>query len=174
VTATAKRKSTAPRKAAKARANGAGNGAPPLPAASNDELRAPERFEHDPTKSSAPEPPPEQVAPEAAVPGEVKIEHPYGDKQVYVFTPQQVQEGDSTDPIVVPHITTLDADVEFFWELDNLDPMHQAFQYMKRAEIPREIQRRVVRLPQAELARFLNNWFLGVLMPQGVGPPGES
>jgi len=91
-----------------------------------------------------------------------------------VFQPKVVQEGDSTDPIVVPHITTLDADVEFFWELDTLDPMHQAFKYMAKAEIPREIQRRVVRLPQIEMARFLNDWFMGVPLPQGVGPPGES
>jgi hypothetical protein len=103
-----------------------------------------------------------------------KIEHPYGDSPVFIFQPKAVKPGDSAEPIVFPHITTLQADVEFFWELDDLDPMHQAFRYMKRANIPRDIQRRVVRLPEEEMARFLNEWFMGVLMPQGVGPPGES
>jgi hypothetical protein len=138
-----------------------------LPPAEDAELRAPERFEIDETREPDPEPAKEPVAAPA-------VERPYGDKLIYTFHPQAVQEGDSTDPIVVPHITTLNADVEFFWELDQLDPMHQAFKYMARAEIPRETQRRVVRLPQNELARFLNEWFMGVLLPQGVGPPGES
>jgi hypothetical protein len=160
VTTTAKRKSTTPRKAAPARANGQTNGV--LPPATDEELRAPEpqapeRFEPTTTPVTPP-----------------KIEHPYGDAPVFVFRPKAVKPGDSMEPIVFPHITTLQADVEFFWELDDLDPMHQAFRYMKRANIPRDIQRRVVRLPEEEMARFLNEWFMGVLMPQGVGPPGES
>jgi hypothetical protein len=166
MTQTAKRKSTAPRKAAKPKANGQAT-TPPVAPATAEELRAPERYEIDETTKPDTDPAPAPVA--APV-----IEHPYGDTAVYVFKPQAVQEGDSLDPIIVPHITTLNADVEFFWELDDLDPMHQAFKYMKKAEIPREIQRRVVRLPQNELARFLNEWFQGVLVPQGVGPPGES
>lgn len=174
MTMTAKRKSTAPRKAAKARSNGKAPEAAPLEPATDDELRAPERYEFDPTKQSVPEPPPEPTTPAVAEPVAAPVEHPYGDKQVFVFHPKFVQPGDSLEPIVVPHITTLNADVEFFWELDDLDPMHQAFRYMKRAEVPRDIQRRIVRLPQGELTRFLNDWFMGVLMPQGVGPPGES
>lgn len=166
MTQTAKRKTTAPRKVAKAKGNGEAPMSPVAPATA-EELRAPERHEFDETTKPDPAPPPE---PEAAP----AITHPYGDIEVYSFQPQLVQEGDSMEPIVVPHITTLNADVEFFWELDDLDPMHQAFKYMKKANIPREVQRRVVRLPQDELARFLNNWFMGVLVPQGVGPPGES
>lgn len=161
MTTTAKRKSTTPRKAATARANGQANGSP-LPPATDEELRAPEPR------------PPERFEPTTTPATPPKIEHPYGDNPIFVFRPKAVRPGDSMDPIVFPHITTLQADVEFFWELDDLDPMHQAFRYMKRANIPRDIQRRVVRLPDEEMARFLNEWFMGVLMPQGVGPPGES
>jgi hypothetical protein len=168
VTVSAKRKTTAPRKAAKPRTNGHATGVPIAPA-TEAELRAPERFEPTTTPALPGDAPPVPVA-QAPAP----IQHPYGDIDVYVFRPNTVQVGDSMDPIVAPHITTLNADVEFFWELDDLDPMHQAFRYMKRANIPRDIQRRVVRLPEGELARFLNGWFMGVLMPQGVGPPGES
>jgi hypothetical protein len=133
--------------------------------------RPPERYEYEPTTT------PEVAGEEhkfAETPVAQPIEHPYGDIAVYVFTPAKVRDGDNPGPIVFPHITTLDADVEFFWELDELDPMHQAFKYMKRAKVPREIQRRVVRLPDDEMARFLNGWFMGVLLPQGVSPPGES
>jgi hypothetical protein len=165
VTTTAKRRSTTPRKAARPRANGQANGQAVLPPATDAELRAPEirppeRFE--PT-----------TKPDAAAPPE-KIDHPYGPVPIFVFHPRVVKPGDSMDQIVFPHITTIQADVEFFWELDEMDPMHQAFRYMKRAGVPREIQRRVVRLPEDEMARFLNEWFMGVIMPQGVGPPGES
>jgi hypothetical protein len=163
VTTTAKRKSTTPRKAARARANGQANSQAVLPPASAAELRAPERFEPTTTPD----------APAAAPPPE-KIDHPYGPVPIFVFHPKVVRPGDSMDPIVFPHITTINADVEFFWELDEMDPMRQSFRYMKRANVPRDIQRRVVRLPDEEMARFLNEWFMGVIMPQGVGPPGES
>jgi hypothetical protein len=104
----------------------------------------------------------------------VTIEHPYGDKAVYVFAPREVKPGDSMAPIVLPHISTIDADVEFFWEIDELDPMHQSFRYMNRALVPKDIQRRVVRLPDDEMGRLFRAWFMGILTPQGVGPPGES
>ena len=136
-----------------------------VPSAPAEDAYAPEQHEYQPTTTPEVPKPEEPPAPPA---------HPYGNIAVYSFVPVNVRPGDSTDPIVFPHITTLDADVEFFWELDALDPMHQAFRYMKRANVPRDIQRRVVRLPDEEMARFLNGWFMGVLMPQGVGPPGES
>jgi hypothetical protein len=164
VTTTTKRKPTAPRKTVKAGVNGHTNGAP-VPPATDEELRAPERFIADPEESV-----PEEVAPPAPPP----VLHPYGDVPVFTFQPNIVKPGDSMDPIIVPHISTVNGDVEFFWEMDELDPMHQSFRYMKRANIPRDIQRRVVRLPEGEMARFLNGWFMGVLVPQGVGPPGES
>jgi hypothetical protein len=104
------------------------------------------------------------------------LEHPYGeDTKLYVFRPRAVKyPGDSMAPIVMPHITTLEADVEFFWELDELDPMHQSFRYMRRAGVPRDIQRRVVRLPDEEMGRLFRAWFMGIITPQGMGPPGES
>jgi hypothetical protein len=143
--------------------NGQANGQAVQPPASAAELRAPERFE----PTTKPDPP-------GATPAAEKIDHPYGPIPIFVFHPKVVKPGDSMDPIVFPHITTINADVEFFWELDEMDPMRQAFRYMKRANVPRDIQRRVVRLPDEEMARFLNEWFMGVVMPQGVGPPGES
>lgn len=162
MTTTTGRKQTPPRKAATARVNGQANGPPQAPAAVDD-LHAPERFE----PTTTPKPP-------APAPKPPAIEHPYGDISVFVFRPKVVKPGDSMDPIVFPHITTLNADVEFFWELDDMDPMHQSFRYMRRANIPREIQRRAVRLPEDELARLLTEWFMGITTPQGVGPPGES
>jgi hypothetical protein len=161
VTQTKARKSTAARRPAAKKAGAASNGHS-LPPATDEELRAPERFE--PTTPEAP-------TPEAAEP---EVHNPYGEKAIFVFKPQSVKHpDDSTAPIVLPHISTLDADVEFFWELDQLDPMHQAFRYMQKAGVPRDIQRRVVRLPDDEMGRCLRNWFMGIVTPQGVGPPGE-
>lgn len=178
-TTTTKRKATPPRRAAPARGNGNGNGVP-IPPASAAELRAPERFEPTTTPQvpKAPEAPPPATpapAPAPAIAGGAVVDHPYGDRTVYVFTPKQVKHvGDTLDPIVLPHISTLEADVEFFWEIDELDPMHQSFQYMRRAGVPRDIQRRVVRLPDEEMGRLFRGWFMGIMTPQGVGPPGES
>jgi hypothetical protein len=162
VTSAAKRKSTAPRKAAAKKGNGsAETNGHSLPPASETELRAPEEFVPTTTPvAAAPEPP--------------KVLHPYGDVPVYIFYPKDVRPGDSLEPIVFPHITTINADVEFFWEMDDLDPMHQSFRYMKKANVPKDIQRRVVRLPDAEMARFIQGWFMGIVTPQGVSPPGES
>lgn len=161
MTVAAKRKASAPRKAAKKGGDGATNGHP-LPPASESELSAPEDFV--PTTTPATLTPPERP----------KVEHPYGDVPVYVFYPKDVREGESVEPIVFPHIATINADVEFFWEMDQMDPMHQSFRYMEKAKVPRNIQRRVVRLPDTEMARFIQGWFMGVVTPQGVSPPGES
>lgn len=156
------RKASAPRKKAAAKKGGADSNGSALPPASESELRAPEDFvpTTTPVSMTPPEPP--------------KVNHPYGDVPVYIFYPKDVREGDSMEPIVFPHITTINADVEFFWEMDQLDPMHQSFRYMQKADVPKVIQRRVVRLPDAELGRFIQGWFMGVVTPQGVHPPGES
>jgi hypothetical protein len=168
------RKATPPRKAARPRANGQAptNGVPPA-APPGPEVPPPEEFVVTTVETT------EQVELPPGVPtlptvDLSAIEHPYGDKPVYVFSPREVKPGDSMDPIVLPHISTLEADVEFFWEIDELDPMHQSFAYMRRANIPRDIQRRVVRLPEDEMGRLLRAWFMGIVTPQGVGPPGES
>lgn len=161
MTVAAQRKASAPRKKAAAKKGSADEGSA-LPPASESELRAPE--EYVPTSTPVSDTPP-------APP---KIKHPYGDVPVYIFYPKDVRPGDSMEPIVFPHITTINADVEFFWEMDQLDPMHQSFRYMQRAEVPKDIQKRVVRLPDAELGRFIQGWFMGVVTPQGVSPPGES
>lgn len=158
--AASKRKASTPRKAA-AKKGGAEINGSALPPASESELRAPESFV--PT-----------TAPAAPIPERPKVEHPYGDVPVYIFYPKHVRDGDSMEPIVFPHITTIDADVEFFWEMDQLDPMHQTFRYMQRADVPKGIQHRVVRLPDSELGRFIQGWFSGIVTPQGVSPPGES
>jgi len=154
--AASKRKGAAPRQAA-AKKGGASQDA--LAPAGEAELSAPEEFVPTPPVAAIPKP---------------QVEHPYGDVPVYVFYPKNVRDGDSVDPIVFPHITTINADVEFFWEMDQLDPMHQSFRYMQKANVPKDIQRRVVRLPDTELARFIQGWFMGVVTPQGVSPPGES
>jgi len=158
----ATRKATPPRKAAARKA-------PAKRAAKAVPIEIPDLNGQRPPEPFPPTPESGQAAPKPAVP-----DHPYGNVPVYIFHPKVVRPGDSMDPIVFPAITTINADVEFFWELDEMDPMHQAFRYMKKANVPREVQRRVVRLPETEAARFLNGWFKGVLLPEGVEPPGES
>lgn len=157
-TAAEKRKGAPPRKAAKK-----GSAAESLSPASLDDLRVPEEFK----------PATDRVEPPVAVIPEPP-QHLYGDVPVYTFIPKKVKDGDSLDPIHFPHISTINADVEFFWEMDQLDPMHQTFRYMERAKVPKPIQRRVVRLPDDELGRFIQGWFMGIVTPQGVSPPGES
>jgi hypothetical protein len=165
------RKPSPARKAKTTRTNGHTNGAP-IPPEPEAEVRPPERFEPT-TTPTVPEETPEPT--EQSEPIISTPEHPYGDLPVYVFHPKAVRTPeDSMAPIFLPHISTIDADVEFFWQIDELDPMHQSFAYMRRAKVPRAIQHRVVRLPDDEMGRLFRGWFSGIITPQGVGPPGES
>jgi len=94
---------------------------------------------------------------------------PYGTKNTYTFTP-----ADGGEPIVFPHITEVQADAYFFWKIYELNEMFQAFEWMNKAGVPRAVQERVMRLPDAEKSEFFSGWFGAVIAPQGVAPPGES
>lgn len=96
------------------------------------------------------------------------VDGPYGNKKTYTFTPK------SGAPIVFPHITEVDADAHFFWKIYSLNEMFQAFEWMNKAGVPRDVQERVMLLPDAEKSEFFSGWFSAVTTPQGVAPPGES
>lgn len=93
---------------------------------------------------------------------------PYGDKQTYTFNPRRGA------PIVFPHISEVDADAHFFWKIYKLNEMFQAFEWMEKAGVPRDVQERVMLLDDNEKAEFFSGWFSAVTTPQGVTPPGES
>ena len=179
MTTTAKRKGTAPRKAAKripASTNGVNGSAAP-----------PEEFVPFPppelTTPRAPEPPPEEFVPTTkpkateaeapAAPAESVPDHPYGDRRLYVFSP-----ADGSEPIVFPHLTSVQPTYYFLWKLRklNLDQVQQSFEWMDIAEVPNEIQERVAKLPDDEQSKFFLGWFEPAVQPvkQGAGPPGES
>ena len=179
MTTTAKRK-TAPRKAAKRipNVNGAVNGSvqPPPPEEfvpfPPPELTGPREDEPPPTPedfvpTTKPAPAPE-AAPEPPAPP-----HPYGDRRVYTYSP-----ADGSEPIVFPHLTTVQPTYYFLWKLRklNLDQVQQSFEWMDMAEVPNAIQERVAKLPDEEQATFFLGWFEPAVQPvkQGAGPPGES
>lgn len=143
-----RKKSTAPRKAATARIETNGTNG-----------AKPELFQPLPKPPEAPAP--QQVA-----------EHPYGDKPVYVF---KTKIG---DPIVFPMISTLAVTAKFMWRIYNLNELFQSFEWMNLAEVPRDIQERVIDLPNVERASFWSGWFADIVTPASAGdilePPGES
>jgi hypothetical protein len=146
----------APRKAAKPQGSGVNgtngahaNGAetPEAPYVPPAEVRPPEEFK-------PPEPP----------------KHPiYGTKRVYSYQPK-----DGSDKIEFPHINTVDVSPKFFWRIYPLNEMFQSFEWMNQADVPRDIQERVMDLPDPEKGEFFTGWFADITRPQGVSPPGES
>lgn len=93
---------------------------------------------------------------------------PYAGKKTYTFKPAK------GEPIVFPHISEVNADAHFFWKIYGLNEMFQAFEWMNRADVPRDVQERVMLLEDAEKSKFFAGWFSAVTAPQGVAPPGES
>lgn len=147
-------KRTAPRKAAQARAKTNGH---QEPAAA-------------PTTEGFNTPPLTVMPP----PPEPTIQHPYGDKPVYVFKP-----ADGNPPIIFPKISTVEITTKFMWKIYDLAEIFQSFEWMNLAGVPREIQERVVDLPINDRQRFWSGWFNDVTQPldlsaQSMGPPGES
>jgi hypothetical protein len=157
--ATTTKRKTAPRKPAVKRATTAQNGQ-----ATNGQtaLGTPVEF--------VPREPEESIPLVAAVEAVEVLPHPYGDRRVQVFTPS---EG---EPIVVPHISSVNVTEEFLWDVNrqNLDMMRQSWAWMNLAEIPEDIQRRVVRLGGEDKKRFWAEWFQGFVPPQSGAVPGES
>jgi hypothetical protein len=178
MTTTAKKRpaKTAPRKAAKrVPTNGQANGSAARPAEEFVPFPPPELA----AGITDPGAPPQEFVPttkplEAAPkPAEDVPPHPYGDKRVYVFRPD-----DGSAPIVFPYLTEVRPTYYFLWKLRklNLDQVQQSFEWMDLAEVPDPIQERVARLSDDEQARFFLGWFEPAVQPaqQGAGPPGES
>lgn len=147
-------KRTAPRKAAQARAKTNGH---------DEDVHVPVAEGFNATPLSVVPPAPER-----------KVEHPYGDKPVFIFDP-----ADGSPPIVFPRVGTLNVTPKFMWKIYDLNELFQSFEWMNLAGVPRDIQERVIDLPQVDRARFWSSWFNDVTAPldlarDTVGPPGES
>lgn len=99
------------------------------------------------------------------------VVNPYDTEAIYVYWPRN---GDPA--IVFPEARTLVLDREFIWSIYEMSAMVQGFEWMNRADVPRDIQRRVVRLPDDEYEAFWAGWFktMGVRQSNSQGPPGES
>lgn len=122
-----------------------------------------------------------EVAPPAAPPAPAPAvdenrvpSHPYGDREVYIYRPK-----DGSPPIVFPAINTVRPTQKFFWKIYKLNEMFQSFEWMNLADIPREIQERVLDLGEQDVyeqADFFRGWFAPISRPQqgGLTPPGES
>jgi hypothetical protein len=117
---------------------------------------------------------PLSVVPPVQEPAVPEIQHPYGDRPVFVFQP-----ADGSAPIVFPRIGTLEVTAKFMWRIYDLNELFQSFEWMNLAGVPRAIQERVIDLPQVDRARFWSSWFNDVTQPldltkDTMGPPGES
>jgi hypothetical protein len=101
----------------------------------------------------------------------------YGDKPVFTYTPK-----DGGDPIVFPAHATIRGEVdgktylEFLWELDEnqLSDADQIFAYLRRSHATQDMKRRVLRLPEDEVAVFFRSWAAdessGNTPPPGLPP----
>ena len=95
--------------------------------------------------------------------------------KTYTFQPA---EG---DPIVIPKASALWEEVdgkgatEFLWEIRKLNETYQSFEFMDRAKIDDEVQRRIVRLPIDERRKLFKGWFDELNRPPTEGElPPES
>lgn len=104
---------------------------------------------------------------------EPTLNHPYGNKKLYVYHPK-----DGSAPIIFPHITEVKPTQKFFWKIYKMNSLFQSFEWMLSANIPRDIQERVMDLGETnvyEQADFFRGWFAPIASPQeGLSPPGES
>lgn len=83
------------------------------------------------------------------------------------------------EPIVIPKADVLWETVdgksatEFLWEIRRMNETYQSFEFMDRAKIPLDIQRRIVQLPLEERRKLLKAWFDDLNKPptQGELPP---
>jgi hypothetical protein len=103
-----------------------------------------------------------------------EVNHPYGDTPVFIFQP-----ADGSDVIVFPRVGTLPVTAKFMWKIYDLNELFQSFEWMKLANVPRDIQERVIDLPMVDRSRFWTSWFNDVTSPldlsrDTMGPPGES
>lgn len=99
----------------------------------------------------------------------------YGDKPTFSYTPK-----DGGEPILFPAHTTIRGEVngvtylEFLWDMDEdgLSDADQIFAYLRRSGATKDMKRRVVKLPEDEVAVFFRAWINGDDQPpQAVLPP---
>lgn len=118
----------------------------------------------------SPDMPPTDVRPvEEIKPPETPVHPIYGTRRVYSYQPK-----DGSPLIEFPHISGVPVDPKFFWRIYPLNEMFQSFEWMNQANVPRDIQERVMDLPDGEKGNFFKGWFADINAPQGVAPPGES
>src|SRR5271163_1460597 len=152
---TKKRAATAPRKAARSRVKQ--NGAQP-----HNNGDGPSVGPNEPYVPPTTVRPPEEIKP-------VKPEHPvYGTRKVFRYQPR-----DGSATIDFPAISTVQTNPKFYWKIYAMNEMFQAFEWMILAEVPRDIQERVMDLADSEKAVFFRAWFRDATQPQGVALPGE-
>ena len=95
----------------------------------------------------------------------------YGDKPTFTYPPK-----DGGEPIVFPAHSTIRGEVngvtylEFLWQMDEdeVSDADQIFAYLRRSGATREMKRRVVRLPEDEVAVFFRSW----IQADDEPPPG--
>lgn len=83
------------------------------------------------------------------------------------------------DPIVIPKADVLwevvdgKSATEFLWEIRRMNETYQLFEFMDRAKIPLDVQRRIVKLSVDERRDLLKDWFDDLSKPptQGELPP---
>lgn len=112
------------------------------------------------------------TAQEAALPPSEQVAEP-PKRDVYVYHP--VRGG---EPIEFPPLTSVDIDAKFLWKIYTLNELYQSFEWMNRANVPRDVQERVMDLSPVEREQFWKGWFQSatspVVDPKGSAPPGES
>ena len=116
---------------------------------------------------------PDVTPPQPPAPNLVEqVDHPYGDRRIFVWRPRG-----GGDPIVLPHISTVQTSQEFFCKIYDLNEMFQGFEWQILAGVPKSIRLRLARLgdtDRAEQSRLFEAWFAPITRPTGGEPPGES
>lgn len=86
---------------------------------------------------------------------------------------------DEGDPIVLPRADVLWETVdgkgatEFLWEIRKMNETYQSFEFMDRAKVAEDVQRRIVRLSTEERRKLFRGWFDDLNKPpvEGELPP---
>lgn len=74
---------------------------------------------------------------------------------------------ESVAPIIFPKFATLNPPRSWLWSIYDKGPLIQAFEWMNLAGVPRDIQERVVNLPDEEYDRFWDGFFGEARITQG-------